>query len=947
MLSNAAGQVMADGVTRALRLVSRPGDSPIKDSALHYAFSMPEDETLVLTAAQVDTVNALFSDPRMAPLIEASCLAILVLDRRAGLLSAETSIESKFSEMFSERLERDGMPPDTALLLWRFMRAQLNRLLGEGLRESLTSEERNQLLGADDSLTLERDKLSELPAWLSHLLDVSTDRERLISLKIRGDEIRRQALSQFGKLELRHSLDGSEGRPLASLYIDRTLQSPDGGQSSSDDTFATTTRGRLVVTGPPGNGKSTLTQHLIASLSSNDQGYVPLLLRAREADLDTILLTHELTDSIRRLFQDPHIQHDHIEDMLCLGRAVVIFDGLDEILDKGKRRNFVAKIEAFSNQYPLCTVLATSRENGYDDAPFSKTFTKYKLLPFSEPQVREYAGKWFRPDPGGATLTQTFLRDVQPVEELAQNPLMLSLLCILYRNRGYIPRNRRAVYKDCADLLFRRWDSMRDIEQPTDHVEHGEDLMEEIALFFFNSQTAQSGVQERQLQGIIAGYLEDSAGVLPAQAKYRAKQFLNFCADRAWLLGVDGTEAGERLFSFTHRTFMEYFAAEGMVRTKPDAGHLADVIIREYQKNASSVLPDLVVMAAEAGTRGRVRDVLEEIKKKERLIGGRGEGRFLPLRMRIASVLNLQPRHFDLLMTEAFAALEKGWDDALSLEVAEALFRLPRNPRGRIEAFVMDPAALNTSPTPQVLRQRQELLIRAWVEHELESGETVRGHEWADVLEKCWETYLSAGPTKDRWIRFYQRFYRNESVLLPKGDLAWVMHRAKSRTYGPYCIAALRAIEGRDTASVADILSTFNSISRPSNFNPRDAYFVAGGVMNALDSRRAGTPAVTEDEWKLVVSAAMVWWEVHGRYDEFAETLDEVLGMPFAALVVDRERILATNSNLPEKALPIPAVSQAVKARVRKQLKGACGEWAVRWTQAGYDLILPEAKGVS
>jgi hypothetical protein len=942
MLSNAAGTLIANGVVQAWRLTSRSDWVASEAPSVHFEMSAPrEGETGILSGDQVAGMDSVLSDPRLATLIEAACLSHLVLDQRSGLADALGRIEDKFLDMSEEEFAKFGIPRETAQLIWQTLDGQLMRLLGDGLREALTTEERNQLIGIEGSLSVERDRVSEVPGWLAELVNVSTDRERLTAVKVRSEEIRRQSLNRFGKLELRHSPDASEGRPLESLYIHRTLQSPKGELTSTEDILGVGNRGRVVVTGPPGNGKSTLTQHLIASLAT-DGRYVPLLLRVREADLDTILLTHELTDSIRRLFQDSQIHLQHIEDLLTLGRAVVVFDGLDEILDKGKRQTFVAKIEAFAHQYPLCSILATSRENGYEDAPFSKVFTKYKLLPFTMDQVAEYAAKWFDSDSDGATLTRTFLRDAQPVEELVQNPLMLSLLCILYRNRGYIPRNRRAVYKDCADLLFRRWDSMRDIEQPTDHVEHGEDLMEEIALFYFKRQAAQSGVQERQLRDIIAGYLVDSAGVLPAQAKYRAKQFLDFCAGRAWLLGVDGTHAGERLFSFTHRTFMEYFAAEGMVRTNSDSESLANVIVQEYQKNPSSVLPDLIVMAAEAGTRGRVRDLLEEIQKKERLLGGKGDGRFLPLRLRIASVLNLQPRHFDLLMSEAFQTFERGWD-ALSIQVAEAMFRLPRNPRARIEAFVLDPSALKMDADEDAVHLRQELLLRAWVEHELATGETPRGHEWSDVLEKCWQAYLATGHTTDRWIRYYLRFYRNQFVPLPKTDLQWVLRHESRSAYGPYALAAIQSILAEEREAFSDIVKAFNAERRPTRLSYGDAYTVAGGVMHALDSRSSDTGHVDEAELKLVVTAAMLWWEIHGRYDEFAEVLDEVLGMPFAALVADRERVarLDGSSNSGDDA---PTVSADTYVAVRKRLKDVCGEWAVRWTRDTYNLILPEAK---
>jgi hypothetical protein len=51
------------------------------------------------------------------------------------------------------------------------------------------------------------------------------------------------------------------------------------------------------------------------------------------------------------------------------------------------------------------------------------------------------------------------------VPDLRANPLLLSLMCILYRGEGSLPRNRAEVYEQCANLLFHRWDARRHIHQ--------------------------------------------------------------------------------------------------------------------------------------------------------------------------------------------------------------------------------------------------------------------------------------------------------------------------------------------------------------------------------------------------------------------------------------------------------------------------------------------------
>ncbi|MFG2386878.1 hypothetical protein [Streptomyces avermitilis] len=84
---------------------------------------------------------------------------------------------------------------------------------------------------------------------------------------------------------------------------------------------------------------------------------------------------------------------------------------------------------------------------------------------------------------------------------------------------------------------------MRHIEQPMGHRQYGTRLMQEIALFFHKSQAAQAGVQEGQLRKLIATFFTATASVDEADARTRDQDFLDFCADRAWLLSYQGTDA--------------------------------------------------------------------------------------------------------------------------------------------------------------------------------------------------------------------------------------------------------------------------------------------------------------------------------------------------------------------------------------------------------------------
>ena len=278
---------------------------------------------------------------------------------------------------------------------------------------------------------------------------------------------------------------------------------------------------------------------------------------------------------------------------------MVVFDGIDEVTQIPKRVELVQRIQQFSAAYPACSIIVTTREVGYPRAALDEqVFGHYRLEEFSPAQVGTYAHNWFQLV-GRPELLESFLRDSERVTDLRSNPLMLSLLCILFRARSAIPRRRREIYSRCADLLFHRWDAQRQIEQPEELPTYGDRLMQEIARWFFTSTSAQAGLGEQVLVKVISNYLV-AAGAPEGDARRRAEDFLEFCSVRAWLLAFIGTgAAGERLFAFTHRTFYEYFAAEALSRQAKHPDTISDTVISCHRRDSTSVLPELLIQAYE------------------------------------------------------------------------------------------------------------------------------------------------------------------------------------------------------------------------------------------------------------------------------------------------------------------------------------------------------------
>ena len=326
--------------------------------------------------------------------------------------------------------------------------------------------------------------------------------------------------------------------------------------------------------------------------------------------LSIVQALHEGTRS--RYSFDLNIQT--FRDALTLGRIAVLFDGIDEIADGSKRLEFVRRIEEFAALFPLCSILATARLAGYRSAELDgELFRHYHLSEFSDEQVRHYVDQWFR-QMDLYDLRTAFMRESESVKDIRANPLMLSLMCILYRARGAIPRDRRDIYGRCADLLFHRWDPWRHIEQPEEMPKNGDRIIQAIALWFYDHQVTQEGVGERVIIKIISDYLVDAIGIDVGPARRRAEDFLLFCTGRAWLLAFLGRNVrGERLFGFTHRTFFEYFAAEAAARRATGAADLAVEIVKIHDRDPTTVLPELLIQAYDAKSDLGARDVFEGV----------------------------------------------------------------------------------------------------------------------------------------------------------------------------------------------------------------------------------------------------------------------------------------------------------------------------------------------
>ncbi|MFG1645710.1 NACHT domain-containing protein [Amycolatopsis sp. NPDC049252] len=218
----------------------------------------------------------------------------------------------------------------------------------------------------------------------------------------------------------------------------------------------------MLVTGGPGQGKSTLSLRLAAETALRWQHashtaplrepVVPLRLTARELAARLELpFSEALAETVRgeygALLAQP-LRPDDLAGRVAGCRWLLLVDGLDEVADAARRDKLVAVLGTWaSDAYRV--VLTTRPIEGATLAPFQRIgAARYELLPFDEEAFRLFAENWFASDCGDAKRFIRQIRDAH-LDELVRVPLLATIAAIIFEKHADrpLPDNQYELYE--------------------------------------------------------------------------------------------------------------------------------------------------------------------------------------------------------------------------------------------------------------------------------------------------------------------------------------------------------------------------------------------------------------------------------------------------------------------------------------------------------------------
>jgi predicted NACHT family NTPase len=339
----------------------------------------------------------------------------------------------------------------------------------------------------------------------------------------------------------------------------------------------------IVILGDPGSGKSTLTKYIILSVLqiNNDEklstvfsSYLPLRVELREfAGLYAEKECKTFLDYFHHLAKTEgcSLTGEEVDSYLKnSGKAIVVFDGLDEIFDPKEWERINRMIVGFALDYPKVRIIVTSRIVGYkrkilDDAGF----VHFTLQDFEKEQIETFLDRWYplvvdeNEIEGRKSRIVKALKDSPSIRQLAGNPLLLTIMAIIGKHQE-LPREKWKLYEHAASVLVENWEVDKHLKRSSVDMDFiGEDDKKELLMkIAFKMQSGPKGlagnfIHRKILQDEIEVYLQKRYQKNSSEAKLIAESIIDQFRRVNFILCLYGAD----FYGFVHRTFLEYFCA--------------------------------------------------------------------------------------------------------------------------------------------------------------------------------------------------------------------------------------------------------------------------------------------------------------------------------------------------------------------------------------------------
>ncbi len=225
------------------------------------------------------------------------------------------------------------------------------------------------------------------------------------------------------------------------------------------------------------------------------------------------------------------------------GAVWLLLDGLDEMSQSDQQAL------KFRGWVTDARIIVTCRLNLWQANPSQlQGFQTYLTQPFQDEQVQEFIRRWFLvPADAESLWSQLQESGKERIKDLCRNPLRLTLLCATWKAEDALPETTAALYADFVEAIY-KW------KKEAFPVRNEEKKQLNAALGALAKASLEAETSRFRLtHGLVCEYLGEP----------NEDSLLDKALRLGWLneVGVAAENRREKVYSFYHATFQEYFAA--------------------------------------------------------------------------------------------------------------------------------------------------------------------------------------------------------------------------------------------------------------------------------------------------------------------------------------------------------------------------------------------------
>lgn len=347
---------------------------------------------------------------------------------------------------------------------------------------------------------------------------------------------------------------------------------------------------RILLLGGPGTGKTLLLEYLTLVYAQSHQRQVyeqapkliPILVYLRQVrklitgDRHTNLpgMITKIIKRVSSLKLDP--SETWFEQQLTQGKCLVMFDGLDEVINPSERQVVGQWLDRQMQLYPENPYIITSRPYGYLNHPLEQITICLELQTYNSQQREQFLHKfyWQQNLLQQAKQDEQILRDTnrqkaseinkiiknhQALNYITSNPLLLTLLAFWARKPSYLCQKRLRLYQQMCQLLLQNRPQAKGVPGVCNlSSKQIQLILQKLALELMLRQKHQFTLEEGLK--IIAKPLEKMVD------QSCGSHLIQYVTNITGLL----QEVSVKIYQFIHLNIQEYLAAMEIKQTKQE-----------------------------------------------------------------------------------------------------------------------------------------------------------------------------------------------------------------------------------------------------------------------------------------------------------------------------------------------------------------------------------------